>query len=526
MSSGTIRFLALGATASVIACLAALAQPGSTAPGATGAVLRVRDVADPQTFDWNLAHTHMETPIVMNIMEGLMMFDHEMRVRPQLAESWTVSPDLKNYTFKIRSGIKWTDGKPLTANDFVYSWKRLLDPLTAAPYAYMLFDIEGAEDFNARKGDFSKVGIKAVDDHTLTVKLKKPVTYFIQMLTFWVAFPLRQDVVEVNGAGWASPGKIVTLGPFKLDSYQIGSEIVLKRNETYWGKRPFLDAVDFKIVNEDTTALNLFKAGQIDFLRPVNFLELGALASSPSFHSEPYYRTCFININTTKYPFDLPKMRQAMAMAIDTSNIAKVLHRIVKPAYSLVPDELLPAGARTAIPFNPEGAKKLFAEVGIDPVTAPKIEFFTYASDENAMLAQYVQDQLKKNLGLRVEIQMPEFKMFRTQLELKTGALYHRCWGADYADPDSFFGIFLGAAGNNRTGWKSDEYDDLVKRAASTPNGTARTKLYLQALDILLKKEAPLVPLHFDSLTYLLNPKIKNFEVNPLNYVYFKDVTF
>lgn len=486
----------------------------------------VRIVSDPMTFDWNLAHTDVETPVMMNIMEGLVEFDSKMKVKPMLAQSWSVSQDQKTYTFKLKPGVKWSDGKPLTAGDFAYSWERLLMPLTAASYAYLLFDIEGAEDFNARKiSDFSKVGVRVLDPLTLQVKLRRPVAYFTQLLTFWVTFPLRKDIVEKAGPSWSQPGKTVILGPFIPVSYKPQDQIALKRNELYHGKRPDLDTVVIRIINEDSTALNLFKTGQIDYVRPVNFLELAELKNSPALHQSPYFRTCFININTAKYPFSLPKMRQALAMAVDRSKVGAVLHRNMQSADSFLPTSLFPEGKDFALPFNPEKARQLLKDAVGDAKTLPKIEFFTFSSDENALLAQYIQDQLRKNLGLNVSINMPEFSMYRTQLELQSGSLYFRCWAADYADPDTFFAAFLSTSGNNRTSWKNARYDELVKSAAATPNGLERVKLYKEALDILLRKDAPINPLYFDNLTYLINPRIKNFVINPLNYVFFRDIT-
>ena len=485
----------------------------------------VRLVSDPQTFDWNIAHTHMETPIVMNIMEGLVEFDATMKLKPALAKSWTISEDKRTYTFKLRTDVKWSDGKLMSANDFVYSWKRLLDPLTASSYAYMLFDVEGAEEFNARKTtDFTQVGIKAIDASTVQVRLKRPVSYFIQMFTFWVTFPVRQDLVEKHGVSWSKPGTVAVLGPFIPTEYKASSHVLLKRNDKYYGKRPMIDAVAMKIINEDSTALNLFRSGQLDFIRPVNFLEMGDLTKSPAFRESAYYRTCFINVNTKKYPFNLPKVRQALAMAIDVAKIGNIMHRSLRVANSLVDPSIFPEGKNTGLSFNPAEAKKLMKESGIDAEKLGGVELFSYASDENALMTQFLQDQLKKNLGLKVSIQLPEFKMYRTQLELGAATLYHRCWGADYVDPDTFMGVFLSDSGNNRTGWKNERYDTLVKKGAALQNGPERTATYKEALDIILRKEAAIVPLYYDSLIYLVTPKFKNFAINPLNYVYFKDI--
>jgi len=493
----------------------------------TTKTFRMRLVADPQTFDWNIATTPMETYLLMNIMEGLVEFDGGMKLRAALAKSWTVSEDQRTYTFKIRPGVKWSDGKFLTAHHFADSWERLLNPLTAAPYAYMLFDIQGAEEYNARKHtDFSKVGVRAIDAATLEVRLKRPVGYFLQMLTFWVTFPIRKDLVAQHGTAWTKPGKIVVLGPFVPTQYQQGNLISLTRNDLYYRGRPKLDEVHLKIVNEDSTALNLFKTGELDCVLPINFLELGDLIKSPSYKNVPYFRTSFIGFNTQKYPTNLPNVRQAIAMAIDKKNVGKVMHQSKIPANSLVPPSMFPAGQNSGLEFDPNKARKVFKESGLEPSTLPPLELLTYSSDENALLGQYIQDQLKKHLGLKVTLNMPEYKTFRTQLDLQTAAMHYRPWGADYSDPDTFFGVFTSWSGNNRTGWKNERYDEIVKIAASIQNGTERTKLYKEALEILLRKDAAIVPLHYDTLAFLLNPKIKGFVLNPLNYVYFRDITY
>lgn len=513
-------FLAL-----IVFCLSSAAL-GKT-PSSDEKIFRMRLIADPQTFDWNVATTPMETYLLMNIMEGLVEFDGSMKLKPALAKTWTISGDQLTYTFKLRPGVKWSDGKPLTAQHFVDSWERLLNPLTAAPYAYMLFDIEGAEEYNSRKiKDISKIGIKAIDANTLEIRLKRPVGYFLQLLTFWVTFPIRKDLIDQHGTSWTKPGKMAVIGPFVPTQYLQGNLIVLSRNDLYYGKRPKMDSVHLKIVNEDSTALNLFKANQLDCVLPINFLELGDLAKSPAYKNVPYYRTSFIGFNTAKYPTNLPNVRKAIAMAIDKRNIAKVMHQSKIPAYSLVPPSMFPEGQNSGLEFDPKAAKKLLKETGIEASALPTLELLTYSSDENALLGQYVQDQLQKNLGLKISIAMPEYKTFRTQLDLQTATMHYRPWGADYSDPDTFFGVFTSWSGNNRTGWKNERYDEIVKKASAMQNGAARTKLYKEGLDLLLRQEAAIVPLHYDTLAFLLNPKVKGFVLNPLNYVYFRDINY
>lgn len=487
--------------------------------------LRYRLQYEPQTLDWTLAHTQMETAVAMNIMEGLVEFGPDLKLRPMLATNWSVSSDAKTYVFRLRPNVLWSDGKPLQAEDFVYSWQRLLDPMTGSAYSYFLFDIEGAEDFNARRiTDPSKIAIKALDRQTLQVTLRKPVPYFLQLLTFWATFPMRKDVVRRHGNAWSRPGNTVVLGPFIPSTQKQDTELVLRRNDRYWGARPKIDAVIFKIISEDSTALNLFKSGQLDFVWPINFLELGATAQTAAFRRDPYLRTCFIGINVNRYPFNFPAARRAVALAIDKSKLPKILHLDVQPTDTLVPSNILPQTAATGLAFSPEAAKAELASLGIKGESIGKIEFLAYSSDLNALLGQYIQNEFKKNLGLNVEIQMAEYKVHRTRIEHGAGAMHLRCWGADYPAPDSYLNLFTTHSSNNFTGWKNARFDELIAKATAKP--TERAANYKAALDLLLKSDTAIVPLYFDRLTYLLNPKVKGFHLNPLNYIYFRDVSF
>jgi oligopeptide transport system substrate-binding protein len=212
-------------------------------------------------------------------------------------------------------------------------------------------------------------------------------------------------------------------------------------------------------------------------------------------------------------------------MAIDRSALGKVLHRDMVAADSLLQSEIFPAGKGMAPAYDPVAAKKVLTEALGDTATIPAIECLTYSSDETALIAQFVLDQLHKNLGLHTTISMPEYSMYRAQLQLQSSAMFFRCWAADYADPDTYFEIFKSNSGNSFTGWKNAAYDELIRKGASTPNGTERTRIYKDALELLLRKEATIDPLYFDNLTFLLGARVKHFSINPLNYVFFRDIT-
>lgn len=495
------------------------------APPASGASFTFRIPGEPETLDWNRAHTMVETYILMNIMEGLLTFDAGLKPVPQLAESWSVSQDGRTYTFKIRKDVKWSDGVGLRAQDFVYSWKRLLSPVTAASYAYFLFDIEGAEFFNKGKlKDFSSVGIKAVDDHTLQVKLSRPVAHWIYIPTFWVTFPMREDVVDKFGSSWETPGRMVTLGPYSLSSHDFDSKIVLKANPNYHGKKGNIDTATGLIVKDDSTALSLYEAGKLDFLTDISTLDLKRLSGRADLKTYPYLKTGYLGFVTSKFPLSNPRVRRAIALAIDKSRLGEVLHGGQKPATSFVPPPLLAYSTKVGLPYDPERAKSELRASGLDLSRPLTIELVLPNWDKQMTLAQFIQNQLKKNLGLNVVLQPFDHKTFRAQLDLHVFPLFEASWSADFPDPDNILSVFLSDSGNNRTAWKNAKYDELVLSSRGISKLPVREKNYLEAQRILLEEEVVVLPLYYEPNMALVRPKVKGLELNPLNYLLLRKV--
>jgi oligopeptide transport system substrate-binding protein len=482
---------------------------------------------EPETLDWNRAHTPIENLLLVNLMEGLVAYDSKMKVTPALATSWTTSPDGKTYTFKLRPGVKWSDGVPLKAQDFVYSWKRLLSPLTAASYAYFLFDIQGAKEFNqGTLKDFSAVGVRALDDATLQVKLKHPVAHWIHMPTFWVTFPLREDIVEKFGSsGWASPGKMVTVGPYMLVSHDLDSKFVLKANPLYYGQRGNIEQVIGLIITDDSTALSLYETGKLDFLTDISTLDLKRLAGRPDLKSFPYLKTGYLGFVVNKFPVSNVNVRRAIGMAIDKTKLTEVLHGGQKPASSFVPPPLFASSTKVGLPFDPARAKKELQNSGLEISSSIKIELILPNWDKTLTVGEFIQGQLKQNLGLTVEINPFDNKTFRAQLDLHSFPLFEASWSADYPDPDNFLSMFLSDSGNNRTLWKNSEYDRLVLAARTQQNQKAREKNYLEAQKILLEKDVALIPLYYEPNSALVRPSVKGLEINPLNYLLLRKVS-
>ena len=505
----------------------ALSSPcnSSAAPGEPK-TFSFRIPGEPETLDWNKAHTMVETYLLMNLMEGLLTFDSNFKVAPALAQSWKVSEDGRTYTFIIKPGVKWSDGVPLKAQDFVYSWKRLLSPVTAASYAYFLFDIEGAEWFN--KGtlkDFSAVGIKALDELTFQVKLARPVAHWIYVPTFWVTFPLREDVVEKYGtASWATPGRMVSLGPYILTSHDHDSKIIMKANPNYHGQRGNIDQVVGLIVNDDTAAMNLYETGKLDFLTDISTIDLKRLSGRSDLKAFPYLKTGYLGFEVNKYPLSSVHVRKAVAMAIDKSKLASFLHGGQIPAGSFVPPQMMAHNKKMGLPFDPSAAKAELKRAGIDPARSTKIELLVPNWDKQVTLAQFIQGQLKKNLGLQVEIQAFDHKTFRAQLDVHAYPLFEASWSADFPDPDNFLSVFLSNSGNNRTGWKSADFDELVLTSRNLGQ-KARERNYMEAQQLLVEKEAVILPLYYEPNMAMVRPRVRGLELNPLNYLLLRKVT-
>ncbi len=515
--------------AAALYCIAAVISPARSDDAVPSAkpvrTFTFRLAGEPETLDWNRAHTTVETYLLMNLMEGLVAFDKDLSVVPALAKSWTRSEDGRVFTFKLREGVKWSDGAPLKAQDFVFSWKRLLSPVTAASYAYFLFDIEGAELFN--KGalqDFSEVGIKALDDLTFQVKLARPVAYWLYIPTFWVTFPIRQDVVEKHGEAWSKPGRMVTLGPYSLAEHDLDSKIVLKANPGYYGKKGNLDQITGLIVKDDSTALSLYESGKFDFLTDLSTLDLKRLESRADFRRFPYLKVGYLGFTVNKFPLTNVKVRRAIAMSIDKRKIPEILHGGQQPAGSLVPPKVLGHSATMGLPFNPGRAKAEMLGAGFRSDHALRLELVTPNWDKQVTLAQFIQAELKKNLGLEIVIETFDHKTFRAQLDLHAYPLFEHSWGADYPDPDNFLSIFLSSSGNNRTTWKKESFDERVLVARNLLEPKAREKAYLDAQRMLIEEEAVILPLYYEPNVALVRPRVRGLELNPLNYLYLRKV--
>ena len=322
-------------------------------------IFRMALSSEPPTLDWNLATDSISIRVIENIMEGLTQFDQDLNPVPAVAKGWKVSDDGRTYIFDLRETVYWSDGKRVTAQDFEYGWKRLLDPATASQYAYFLYDVDNASEYNSGQlKDPSLLGVKALNDTTLQVRLRRPVVYFPSITAFTATFPLRKDIVERYGDRWTEPGNIVTNGPFTLREWRHEYSLTLAANKDYFGGRPRLDAVRFYVIGESTTALTLYETGGLDIVS-LPPLAIPSYKNHREYVQHPLLRGYYYGFNVEKPPFNDNRVRQAFSMAIDRKAFPEMLKGGELPATSWMPEGMPSYNPSVGLRFNPDSARAL-----------------------------------------------------------------------------------------------------------------------------------------------------------------------
>jgi oligopeptide transport system substrate-binding protein len=484
--------------------------------------LRINLMQEPPTLDWSKATDTTSSLVINNIMDTLVDYnlaDPDLAPVPGLASSWTPSQGAKVWTFTLRSDVKWTDGQPFTPQNVVDGWERLLNPATASEYAYFLFPIKNAKNYNAGKvKDFKEVGVKVNDKGQLVVELEKPMAYFPLLLTHHATCPLRADVVAKFGNKWTDPANIVTLGAYKLKIWEHDKAIVLERNDGYYGEKAKTKNVIGRMINEYSTALNLYDSGDLDFQETLPYKELPQYRQKPGFRGAPSLSIYYYGFNIRKPPFNDLKVRKAFSQAIDRKQITDLLGGGQAPLTAWIPTGMFGYEKDIGLNFNPEAAAKLMDEAGFkDRSKFPAITLAFNTNENHQRVAENVQAQLKKNLGINVQVSSEEWKVYLNRLHNDTPSFFRMGWLADYPDPDNFVNLMTSYSDNNYTGWKNKTYDDLIEQGATQMDKEKRRAIYQQAQKLLTETDVPVIPLFSDVRPILLNERIQNFPVNALN---------
>lgn len=497
----------------------------SCSPGHERADLVFINGAEPETLDPALITGQPEGRVVNALFEGLLRFDRHGRSTPGVAASWEVSADHLTYTFHLRPDAKWSDGQPVMARDFVESWRRTLDPVTASAYSYQLFAVKGAEDFaTGKEKDFAKVGAEAQDPLTLKVTLARPTPYFLDLCAFPTLYPVRVDLIARYGDDWVKPGRLVGNGSFVLEDWRINDSIRLKKNPLYWDAAHVqLASVNVLPISKANVAYNFYAAGQADLimdkgLAPPSLLD--ALKPRPDFHAAPFLGTFFLRFNCAKGPFTDPRVRKAFSMAIDRKRITdKITRAGESTALSFVPPGIPGYSAPSGLTESSSAAARLLAEAGYPGGKGFPLTTYLYSEGElNEGVAIELQSMWKEALGISIQLARQEWKVYLNSLGSLDFGIARSSWVGDYPDPNTFLDLFLSESGNNRTGWKSTHYDELIHEAAAETDPKIRFSILKKAEEYLIREGVPIAPLFFYVGIQLYDPiRIGGIEANVLD---------
>jgi oligopeptide transport system substrate-binding protein len=500
--------------------------------------ITIINYAEPDSLDPAIIVSQPDMRIVRGMFEGLAALDPETsEAIPGLAQSWDISPDGKIYTFHLRTNLVWSTGEPITADDVVYSWVRALNPMTGSDYASSLFYIKNAEAYKAGTiKDPSLVGVHALDKLTVRIELNSPTPFFIDICTFPVTFVVPRQTIEKYGDRWIMVRPLPSSGPYELDYWRLSDRVRLRKNPRYWNAaHTQSDIIDFLPISSPNTAFNLYQGGQVDVVWDKDSVPhelLDILLKRPDFHKFHFLGTYFVRINTTQKPFDDPRVRRALALAVDKELIVKKIMRGgEEPATHFVPDGTAGYDSPPGLEYDPALAKKLLAEAGYpDGKGFPRFEYTFDASSTGAAqthenIAVELQRMWHDTLGIQMDLHEVQTKIFWAMQSHLEYQLSRASWVGDYNDPNTFLAMFKSDDGNNRTGWKNPDYDAMIDKANAQLDLKVREAILQEAETMLVSNGVPIIPLFFyEGVMYYDTNKIQGLYPNllddhPLEYI-------
>ncbi len=480
-----------------------------------------------KTMDGTSAH------IMQNIFEGLYVLNDLDQPIPAVAKSFTRSEDGKKYTFDLRKDAKWSNGDNVTANDFMFAWRRAVSHETASQYAYMLFHVKNAKEINKGTMPLDELGVKVINDYKLEVELEQPIPYFLQLLALPIYLPQHESFLKEQGGNYGlEPSNLLYNGPFVLETWKHEQEFQLKKNDTYWDqKKVKLDEINFHIVKDTMTAVNLYEAGDLDRV-PVNSQVVDKYKENKELHMSSDPGIAMLRFNEKNKALANKKVRQSISLALNKEDfVAHFINNGAKPASGLVP--VGHVNEKTGKDFRKENgdissydlqnAQKVWEEakkeLGVEQVS---LEFLTFEQDNAKRMAEYIKGDLEKNLqGLTIQIKQQPFKQ-KLQLE-QTGDydISMVNWGPDYKDPISYLELFTTSNPNNKMNYSNSRYDELIKRAKNelVLDQEKRWEALQEAERILLE-DAAIAPLYHIGSAYVQKDYVKGIEKHQFGGVY------
>ena len=521
----------------VVGLLASSAPVSASPTGLASAGARVQQTSvqevrlpgiEPPTLDPGLAQDIPSIDIITQMFDGLVALDGSANPTGVGASSWTISADGLTYTFTLRQGATWSDGKPVTAQDYAWAWKRNVSPVTASPYANAFAPIKNGQAIIDEKLDPEQLGVQAADDRTLVVTLERPASFFLALASTVTLYPLRQDVVEGYGDRWTEAASIVTNGPYRLKEWQHDTRIVLERNESYWGPKPSIGLATYTLFPEDGVEqmLAAYEAGEIDTTGSASGIpasQLDRIMADPVLSQQvktfKQSGTYFFILNHRRPHFQDVRVRKAIGMALNRRELLDdVIKQAGEPAAGIQPEGILGRQPAAWPKEDAAAAQQLMADAGYPNGTGfPEITLTFSTSATNRLLAEYTQQRLKEILGITVRLESMESAVFLrwrrgTEWEQR-GDMYRASWFSDYEDPENWYNHIWDSEsdpGVYNAAWQNAQFDGLVRQALAETDLARRTALYTQA-DQLMAQDYPHVPLYHEEVRSLVKPYLKGY---------------
>ena len=508
-----------------------LAGCGGNADLDTQNVLNRGLSAEPESLDYHKAHSSQAGDVQRDLGEGLTGYTPGGELVPRAAVRWEVSEDGREYRFWLRSDARWSNGEPVTAQDFVYSFRRLVDPATASSYSQSIIDVKNAEAILAGEKTAEELAVTAESELVLKVGLERPAPYFLALLTHPSMFPVHRESMEEFGEAFARPGNLVTNGAYTLLAWELGSLIELQRNEHYWDNASTaLDRVRHHFIPEPAVELNRYRAGELHITNnvpPEAFTRMRETRPD-ELRVAPYLNVYYYGFNLTKPPFrNNPELRRALSMAIDREALTEsVTGRGETPAWSWVPPGVDNYSERrfsysTMSDVEREAAAKLaYRRAGYGDGEPLEIEIRYNTSDTHQRIALAIQSMWRKVLGVEATLVNEEFQVLLSNMRGKeVTQVFRSSWLGDYNDANTFLQVMLTHAPSNLTGYSNEKFDALVAKASVQTDPDERRR-YMQEAEGLLLADHPVIPIYFFVSKHLVSPRVGGWGDNVLDYHY------
>lgn len=510
------------------------AAPAETT--AEGKILSVQVGPDPETIDPALNSAVDGGNMLLHSFECLLAVDQDGKLIPGQAESWETSEDGLTWTFHLRDGLKWSDGSDLTAKDFEYSWKRVCDPMVAAPYAETVLGmVEGFS--SAIAGNLDDLQVVATDDKTLTVTLSAPCSYFGSLAAFATLSPVQQATVEANGDAWATSAETyITNGPFYISEWVPGSHILMSKNPNYWNADAIkLAGIKWNLIEDANASYSAYQTGEVLMIKDVPTEEIPSLTGSSDFYVDPIIGTYYLSLNTQREPFTDAKVRKALSLAIDREYVANTLMQgTYSPAYNFMGPGWIDTdgsqfmdnanGGQTYISTdyeaNLEEAKQLLADAGYpDGEGLPAITYSTNDAGYHKVVAEYLQ-QAWAEIGVELNVDVVEWASFTPMRRNGDYDASRNGWVGDYSDPSNMLDLLYSSNGNNDGKFNNADYDAAMDISRTTLDAAERSEALHKAEDILMEETA-CIPVAYYNDFWLQSDKITGSWHSPYGYWYF-----